>query len=208
MFWTDSNIILTWIQRFPEQLKTLIGNRIKIIQRLTKNCQWNHVSSNDNPADLISRGLNASDISSKQLWWFIKNCRNPSVKKSGQLDYSEVNEAELWLIRNLQASAFKEENDALAKGGCISQKKKLSAADATVQLRLYTYEISKNHSSKAILFTIYQFGYCVIDGSLTLAAISRRKWNIAFLKSEAEKVFAVCCLITEKVYLANFVLWS
>ncbi|GFX64868.1 integrase catalytic domain-containing protein [Trichonephila clavipes] len=69
MLWTDSNIVLAWIQRSPEQLKTLIGNIIKIIQRLTQNCQWNHVSSNENPADLISRGLNASDISSKQLWW-------------------------------------------------------------------------------------------------------------------------------------------
>ncbi|GFY33245.1 uncharacterized protein TNCV_1240951 [Trichonephila clavipes] len=69
MLWTDSNIVLAWIQRSPEQLKTFIGNRIKIIQRLTQNRQWNHVSSNENPADLISRGLNASDISSKQLWW-------------------------------------------------------------------------------------------------------------------------------------------
>ncbi|GFQ84854.1 uncharacterized protein TNCT_103811 [Trichonephila clavata] len=65
MLWAGSNIVLAWIQRSPEQLKTFIGNRIKIIQRLTKNCQWNRVSSNDNPADLISRGLNASDISSK-----------------------------------------------------------------------------------------------------------------------------------------------
>ncbi|GFR10835.1 hypothetical protein TNCT_319751 [Trichonephila clavata] len=52
---------------------------------------------------------------------FIKNCRNPRVKSSGQLDYSKVNEAELWFIKNLQASAFKEEIDALAKGG-ISKK--------------------------------------------------------------------------------------
>ncbi|GFX28191.1 uncharacterized protein TNCV_15301 [Trichonephila clavipes] len=69
MLWTDSNIVLAWIQRSPEQLKTFIGNRIKSIQRLIQNGQWKHVSSNDNPADLISRGLNASDISSKQLWW-------------------------------------------------------------------------------------------------------------------------------------------
>ncbi|GFX33067.1 integrase catalytic domain-containing protein [Trichonephila clavipes] len=182
MLWTDSNIVLAWIQRSPEQLKTFIGNRIKIIQRLTQNCQWNHVSSNENPADLISRGLNASDISSKQLWWhgpdflreeleanpidferitsdsdylkelkpanvlltsckfsliddlskrsnnytkllhilsyifrFLHNSRNPSVKRSGQLDYSEVNEAELCLIKNLQASAFQEEIEFLAK---------------------------------------------------------------------------------------------
>ncbi|GFT88514.1 uncharacterized protein TNCV_262961 [Trichonephila clavipes] len=70
MLWTDSNIVLVWIKRSSEQLKTFIGNRIKIIQRLTQNCQWNHVSSNENPADLISRGLNASDISSKQLWGY------------------------------------------------------------------------------------------------------------------------------------------
>ncbi|GFX49444.1 integrase catalytic domain-containing protein [Trichonephila clavipes] len=69
MLWTDFNIVLAWIQPSPEQLKTFIGNRIQIIQRLTQNCQWNHVSSNENPADLISRGLNASEISSKQLWW-------------------------------------------------------------------------------------------------------------------------------------------
>ncbi|GFX58384.1 integrase catalytic domain-containing protein [Trichonephila clavipes] len=121
MLWTDSNIVLAWIQRAPEQLKTFIGNRIKIMQRLTQNCQWNHVSSNENPADLISRGLNASDISSKQLW-FLHNSRNPSVKRSGQLDYSEVNEAELCLIKNLQASAFQEEIEFLAKSSCNSKK--------------------------------------------------------------------------------------
>ncbi|GFX84848.1 uncharacterized protein TNCV_4996801 [Trichonephila clavipes] len=150
MLWTDSNIVLVWIQRSPDQLKTFIGNRIKIIQRLTQNCQWNHVSSNENSANLISRGLNASDITSKQLWWhgpdflreeleanpidferitsdsdylkelkpanvFLHNSRNPSVKRSGQLDYSEVNEAELCLIKNLQASAFQEEIEFLAK---------------------------------------------------------------------------------------------
>ncbi|GFR05646.1 hypothetical protein TNCT_497281 [Trichonephila clavata] len=109
MLWADSNIVLARIQRSPEQLKTFIGNRIKIILKLTKNCQWNHVSSNDNPDDLISRGLNASDISSKQLWWFIKNLKNRRVKRSNQLDYSEVNEAELCIIKNLQTSAFKEE---------------------------------------------------------------------------------------------------
>ncbi|GFX69208.1 uncharacterized protein TNCV_3563841 [Trichonephila clavipes] len=159
MLWTDSNIVLAWIQRSPEQLKTFIGNRIKIIQRLTQNCQWNHVSSNENLADLISRGLNASDISSNQLWWhgpdflreeleanpidferitsdsdylkelkpemFLHNSRNPNVKRSGQLDYSKVNEAELCLIKNLQASAFQEEIEFLAKSSCNSKKGKL-----------------------------------------------------------------------------------
>ncbi|GFX69882.1 uncharacterized protein TNCV_4392371 [Trichonephila clavipes] len=56
---------------------------------------------------------------------FLHNSRNPSVKRSGQLDYCEVNEAELCLIKNLQASAFQEEIEFLAKGGCNSKKGKL-----------------------------------------------------------------------------------
>ncbi|GFT60034.1 hypothetical protein TNCV_2687131 [Trichonephila clavipes] len=55
--------------------------------------------------------------------WFHHNSRNPSVKRSGQSDYGEVNEAELCLIKNLQASAFQEEIEFLAKGGCNSKKK-------------------------------------------------------------------------------------
>ncbi|GFS68763.1 integrase catalytic domain-containing protein [Trichonephila clavipes] len=173
----------------------------KILEkRLTQNCQWNHVSSNENPADLISRGLNASDISSKQLWWhgpdflreeleanpidferitsdsdylkelkpanvlltsckfsliddlskrsnnytkllhilsyifrFLHNSRNPSVKRSGQLDYSEVNEAELCLIKNLQASAFQEEIEFLAKSSCNSKKVKEAVGSLVVR---------------------------------------------------------------------------
>ncbi|GFX95937.1 reverse transcriptase domain-containing protein [Trichonephila clavipes] len=53
---------------------------------------------------------------------FLHNSRNSSVKRSGQLDYSEVNEAELCLIKNLQASAFQEEIEFLAKSSCNSKK--------------------------------------------------------------------------------------
>ncbi|GFW36442.1 uncharacterized protein TNCV_1344031 [Trichonephila clavipes] len=56
---------------------------------------------------------------------FLHNSRNPSVKRSGQLDYSEVNEAELCLIKNLQASAFQEEIEFLAKSSCNSKKGEL-----------------------------------------------------------------------------------
>ncbi|XP_015925133.2 uncharacterized protein [Parasteatoda tepidariorum] len=68
MLWTDSTIVLAWLQRSPDQLKTSISNRVKIIQELTKNCHWNHVASDKNPADVLSRGLNALEISSHELW--------------------------------------------------------------------------------------------------------------------------------------------
>ncbi|GFS66528.1 retrovirus-related Pol polyprotein from transposon RE1 [Trichonephila clavipes] len=246
MLWTDSNIVLAWIQRSPEQLKTFIGNRIKIIQRLTQNCQWNHISSNENPADLISRGLNASDISSKQLRWhgpdflreeleanqidferitsdsdylkelkpanvlltsckfsliddlskrsnnytkllhilsytfrFLQNSRNSSVKRSGQLDYSEVNEAELCLIKNIQASAFQEEIEFLAKSSCNSKK-----ASKAVHL-----EIVSDWTTDAFLATLKRFvarrGKCAImssDNAKNFVGANRELKSVRHLK--------------------------
>ncbi|GFT82877.1 hypothetical protein TNCV_4434271 [Trichonephila clavipes] len=36
---------------------------------LRANYQWKHISSRDNPADLISRGFNPSDFEHLELWW-------------------------------------------------------------------------------------------------------------------------------------------
>ncbi|XP_071034252.1 uncharacterized protein [Parasteatoda tepidariorum] len=35
MLWTDSTIVLAWLPRSPDQLKTFISNRVKLIQELT-----------------------------------------------------------------------------------------------------------------------------------------------------------------------------
>ncbi|GFW35715.1 uncharacterized protein TNCV_4435641 [Trichonephila clavipes] len=131
MLWTDSNIVLVWIQRSPEQLKTFIGNRIKFIQRLTQNCQWNHVSSNENPADLISRGFNASDISSKQLWWpgpdFLREEleANPIDFERITSDSDYLKELKPANVLLTSSSAFQEEIEFLAKSSCNSKKGKL-----------------------------------------------------------------------------------
>ncbi|XP_035232408.1 uncharacterized protein LOC118204190, partial [Stegodyphus dumicola] len=55
--WSDSMIVLSWIQKEPYQLKTFVANRVATIQELTNGHQWRHVSSKENPSDLISRGL-------------------------------------------------------------------------------------------------------------------------------------------------------
>lgn len=53
-FWSDSTITLWWLQRQPHQLKTFQRNRVAKIQE--RGGQWQHVRSEDNPADLLSRG--------------------------------------------------------------------------------------------------------------------------------------------------------
>ncbi|KFM82032.1 hypothetical protein X975_09549, partial [Stegodyphus mimosarum] len=49
--WSDSSIALAWINTSPHLLKTFVSNRVSQIQQLTSNYQWEHVSSEMNPAD-------------------------------------------------------------------------------------------------------------------------------------------------------------
>ena len=39
------------------------------IQELTTGCEWRHVASASNPADLISRGTNPETMKNCRLWW-------------------------------------------------------------------------------------------------------------------------------------------
>jgi hypothetical protein len=67
--WTDSSIALTWIQDPPNKWKTFVGNRVALIQEETVSATWRHVPTESNPADLISRGVDPTSLSSATLWW-------------------------------------------------------------------------------------------------------------------------------------------
>ncbi|GBO31665.1 hypothetical protein AVEN_22673-1 [Araneus ventricosus] len=67
--WSDSTIVLAWIQHEPWELKTFVPNRIAAIQELTKKEQWFHVSSGNNPADVPSRGFAPEKLCNNELWW-------------------------------------------------------------------------------------------------------------------------------------------
>jgi transposase InsO family protein len=67
--WTDSSIVLTWIQGTPTRWKTFVGNRVALIQETTSDATWRHVPSALNPADLISRGTDPTTLSTTALWW-------------------------------------------------------------------------------------------------------------------------------------------
>jgi hypothetical protein len=68
--WTDSSIVLTWIQDPSNRWKTFVGNRVPTIQEETASATWRHVPSQSNPADLISRGVKPATLSSTStLWW-------------------------------------------------------------------------------------------------------------------------------------------
>jgi len=67
--WTDSSIVLIWIQGPSNKWKTFVSNRITTIQEETSTATWRHVPSQSNPADLISRGIDPSTLATSTLWW-------------------------------------------------------------------------------------------------------------------------------------------
>ncbi|GIY04458.1 DUF1758 domain-containing protein [Caerostris darwini] len=61
-FHTDSTIVLAWIGSHASRWKTFVANRVAKIQTLSSPTQWHHVSGNENPADLATRGVSSSAL--------------------------------------------------------------------------------------------------------------------------------------------------
>nr|XP_033204841.1 uncharacterized protein LOC117165607 [Bombus vancouverensis nearcticus] len=68
VYWTDSTIILHWINTSPHTLKTFVANRVTEIQQKTHTSDWRHIPAADNPADLISRGQSPEDFLRPTIW--------------------------------------------------------------------------------------------------------------------------------------------
>jgi hypothetical protein len=68
-FWTDSMVVLAWLNSPAARWKTFVANRVNHIQETTNVEEWNHIKSNKNPAGLVSRGVEASALRKLSLWW-------------------------------------------------------------------------------------------------------------------------------------------
>lgn len=67
--WSDSKIVLSWIQADPSRYKSFIASRIRKINKLTDKKNWFHVPTECNPADCASRGLSPAELVKHTLWW-------------------------------------------------------------------------------------------------------------------------------------------
>ena len=67
--WTDSRLVLTWLQGHPTRWNTYVANRVSEIQDTTSNFIWHHVASEDNLADVLSRGTNPEEQRHNSQWW-------------------------------------------------------------------------------------------------------------------------------------------
>ncbi|XP_057294388.1 uncharacterized protein LOC130622946 [Hydractinia symbiolongicarpus] len=68
-YWTDSNVVLGYINNESRRFHIFVANRIQQIQENTSLDQWNHVPTHENPADDASRGISLKHVEKSSRWF-------------------------------------------------------------------------------------------------------------------------------------------
>ena len=79
--WSDSEIVLYWINS-NRKLKQFVMHRINEMKGLFPVSTWNHCPTDQNPADLLTRGITTSQLQLSSLWnigptWLLQESQWP-----------------------------------------------------------------------------------------------------------------------------------
>ncbi|XP_058817233.1 uncharacterized protein LOC131680534 [Topomyia yanbarensis] len=69
MMWSDSMIVLSWLQKTKQDTSVFVRNHVAKIQMFTSTSTWHHIPTKQNPADVVSRGLFPTELMDSMLWW-------------------------------------------------------------------------------------------------------------------------------------------
>lgn len=69
ILWSDSTIVLHWINTPPHTLKTFVANRVTEILQGSTEKQWRYEPSEDKAADTLSRGAELDDLIHHKTWY-------------------------------------------------------------------------------------------------------------------------------------------
>lgn len=87
--WSDSQIVLSWLNTPHTNFKIFVSNRVHQIHELMPQCTWNYIPSSENPADCASRGITPGDLIRQSLYWSGPDMlRQPLVNRS--CDWSQI----------------------------------------------------------------------------------------------------------------------
>ena len=68
-YWTDSAIVLKYINNKNKRFQTYVANRLEFIHSGSQPEQWHHVEGKQNPADYASRGLHVHEDEKANIWF-------------------------------------------------------------------------------------------------------------------------------------------
>ena len=67
-FWTDSKVVLGYINNDAKRFHTFVANRVQMIRSNTDTKEWRYIDTKNNPADHASRGLSVAELMKSN--WF------------------------------------------------------------------------------------------------------------------------------------------
>ena len=110
VFWTDSKVVLGYIQNTTKKFKTLVANRIHQIKGNSDVLQWHYIPTKENPVDNCSRGLNMKQNSNVKRWFhgpaFFWKPEITWHNEGGQYSINE-DDAEVKMTINVNATQIK-----------------------------------------------------------------------------------------------------
>jgi hypothetical protein len=71
-FWTDSQLVLQYIQNEKGRFHVFVANRVATIHQACEPEQWRFIQGDENPADVVTRGLSSKEIL-KEAWLYGPN---------------------------------------------------------------------------------------------------------------------------------------
>lgn len=90
--WTDSTVVLAWINSHPSRWQTFVANRVSEILTTLDSNQWSHVKTSLNPVDCASRGITPTELLNNTMWF----C-GPDFLRCSEVKYSKPKNSETQL---------------------------------------------------------------------------------------------------------------
>lgn len=98
-------IVLGWLNSHSSRLKTFVANCVSQTLELIKAKQWHYVPTNENPADVLSRGTTAQGLQEANSWRFGPHWLSKDTVSWNKEDYLEhIPEEALPELRTMQLS--------------------------------------------------------------------------------------------------------
>ncbi|KAL6490192.1 hypothetical protein MHYP_G00005370 [Metynnis hypsauchen] len=117
-FWTDSMVVLGYINNEARRFHMFVANRVERIKQSTESTQWKYVASEENPADHASRGLTVEQLVSSD-WFTGSRFLWQKELPSGEVNMGEISSSDPELkkvqVHNVQAKETKSLLDRLHK---------------------------------------------------------------------------------------------
>ena len=119
-FWTDSKVVLGYLRNESKRFHVFVANRIQQVRVASSPDQWRYIRSEENPADLASRGLSVNELKDNDLWWtgppfFRESVGLPAEEVAPQVDEDDPEVKKTKRVLVTHADADPVSDDGLLK---------------------------------------------------------------------------------------------